>query len=132
MIYEEYVSRRFKPETMEKVAMAHVIIREYAEEGYDLTLRQLYYQFVSRGWLPNTDRNYKNLGAIVNNARLAGLLPWDAIVDRTRGLEARGHWETPVDIVRDAARSFGVDRWEGQDYRVEVWIEKDALVGVTV
>lgn len=130
MIYEQYVAKRFKPETMEKVAMAHVIIKEYAEEGYDLTLRQLYYQFVSKGWLANTDRNYQNLGRIVSNARLAGLLPWDSIVDRTRGLEARNHWNGPADLMRDAARSFGVDRWEGQSRRVEVWIEKDALVGV--
>lgn len=130
MIYEEYVVKKFKPETMERIAMAHVIIQEWVEEGYDLTLRQLYYQFVARGWLANTDRNYKNLGSAISDARLAGLLPWDAIVDRTRNLEARGHWGGPADILRDAAKSFGIDRWDGQDFRAEVWIEKDALVGL--
>ena len=33
----------------------------------DLTLRQLYYQFVSRDVIPNTQRAYKNLGSIVND-----------------------------------------------------------------
>ena len=32
--------------------------------------------------------------------------------------------------MRSAARSFATDKWETQPYRPEVWIEKDALVGV--
>lgn len=36
---------------------ANDICTAYARDGYDLTLRQLYYQFVSRGLLANRQQN---------------------------------------------------------------------------
>ncbi len=38
------------------VQWANDIARSYAAQGYDLTLRQLYYQGVSRDLIPNTHR----------------------------------------------------------------------------
>lgn len=125
-----YTPHRFGPEAQAVIRQAEAICRDYASQGYDLTLRQLYYQFVARDLVPNTDRSYKRLGAIVNDARLAGLLDWHYIVDRTRYVRSLSHWDSPADIIQSAARSFAIDKWEGQDERVEVWIEKDALVGV--
>ena len=52
--------------------------------GYRLTLRQLYYQLVSRGAIANTVREYKNLSVTMTNARMAGLIDWDHIEDRSR------------------------------------------------
>src|SRR5229473_1094494 len=125
-----YKSFNFRPATLAMIDKANEIIAEYAAQGFDLTLRQLYYQFVSRDLIPNTQKDYKNLGGIINDARLAGLIDWDTIVDRTRELRALSHWSSPSDIVETCARQFNVDRWAGQPYRPEVWIEKDALVGV--
>jgi hypothetical protein len=90
----------------------------------------VYYQFVSRGWIANQDREYKRLGGIINDARLAGLIDWDAIEDRTRYLRKQSAWEKPADIIKACADQFHVDLWKDQPYRVEVWVEKDALVGV--
>lgn len=118
------------PTSQAIVRQAIEICVEYAASGYDLTLRQLYYQFVARALIPNTQRSYKNLGSIINKARLAGLLDWSYIVDRTRNLEDLGHWENAEEMLRSAASNFMLDRWKDQDYRVEVWIEKDALTGV--
>jgi hypothetical protein len=112
------------------IDQANEIIREYAAAGYDLTLRQLYYQFVSRDLLPNTQQSYKNLGSVVNDARLAGLIDWESITDRTRGVEALATWDGPENIVRACASQFRADRWETQPYFPEVWIEKEALAGV--
>lgn len=112
------------------IVKANEIIAEYQRQGYDLTLRQLYYQFVSRDIIPNTLRSYKNLGTVINDGRLAGLIDWLAIVDRTRDLRALPHWADPSNIVDACAKQFNIDRWAGQPYRPEVWIEKDALVGV--
>ena len=95
-----------------------------------LTLRQLYYQLVSRDLIPNTERSYKRVGSIINDARLAGLIDWSAIEDRTRNVRRLSHWDNPADIVETVAKQFRVDMWVGQTYRPEVWIEKDALVGV--
>ncbi len=112
------------------VRHAQAICIEYEQRGYDLTLRQLYYQFVARDLLANTQRNYNRLGEIVNRARLAGLLDWDHIVDRTRNLQKLPHWNDPSGVVESAAKSFGVDLWDTQPTRVEVWVEKEALAGV--
>lgn len=117
-------------QSMDMVRIANLICAEYQSAGYDLTLRQLYYQFVARDLIPNTQRSYKNLGSIINRARMAGMLNWDYIVDRTRNVEINPHWVDASDIIQSSARQFKLDRWENQHYRVEVWIEKDALIGV--
>jgi hypothetical protein len=125
-----YVSKRFTSASQANIQLAREIIEEYVQNGFDLTLRQLYYQFVARDLIPNTQRSYKRLGSLINDARLAGEIDWDHLVDRTRALQSLSNWETPADIIRSAACSFHVNLWEGQDFRPEVWIEKDALVGV--
>ena len=67
-----YVSKNFGAAALAVIREANAIIAEYAAQGYDLTLRQLYYQFVSRDLLPNRQSEYKRLGDIINDARLAG------------------------------------------------------------
>lgn len=125
-----YIEKRFGAKTSALIRNANEIIAEYEAQGFELTLRQLYYQFVARDLIPNTQREYKNLGAIINDARLAGLISWAAIVDRTRNLQGNSHWEGPAEIVEACAKQFQIDKWADQKNRVEVWIEKDALVGV--
>lgn len=125
-----YQRKNFADETRAVIAQANQICADYAAQGYDLTLRQLYYQFVARDLIENSQRSYKRLGSIVNDARLAGSLDWDYIVDRTRNVEIPTSWESPAHIIEAAAQSYRIDRWEGQPYRIEVWVEKDALGGV--
>lgn len=126
----KYVDKKLSQANLVVVEQANQIIEEYRAQGFDLTLRQLYYQFVSRALIPNQQREYKRLGSIINDARLAGLVSWEAIVDRTRNLQALSHWDGPRQIVEACATQFRLDKWATQDYRVEVWIEKDALTGV--
>jgi len=136
-----YISKKFAKASLEIIGEANRIIEELAVKGYDLTLRQLYYRFIAEDAFPeswrdpqsgskNVQRNYKNLGVIVNDARLAGLVDWERIVDRTRELRRKAHWDSPEEIVRACANQYSVDRWKYQRHRPEVWIEKDALVGV--
>lgn len=125
-----YREKSFSADRQDKIEKANTIIEEYKEQGFELTLRQLYYQFVSRGYIANNQREYKNLGDVINDARLAGLVDWLAIVDRTRHLESLGHWTSPSEIVSACASQFRIDKWATQPRRIEVWIEKDALVGV--
>lgn len=112
------------------IGQASEIIREYIAAGMNLTLRQLYYQFVSRDLLGNTVENYKKLGDAVSDGRMLGLLDWDAIEDRTRGVEIRSRWDSPASIIEAARDGYHIDMWANQPRRVEVWIEKEALVGV--
>jgi hypothetical protein len=125
-----YVSKAFSPGSLAIIEQANAICAEYAAQGFDLTLRQLYYQFVARDFIPNLQTEYKRLGGIINDARLAGRLDWDYIVDRTRNLRALAHWDDPESILDAVARQYRQERWADQPYRLEVWIEKDALVGV--
>lgn len=125
-----YVSKRFSAGSTKIIDKANEIIEDYQTQGYDLTLRQLYYVFVSKDIIPNKDTEYKRLGSIVADARMAGLLDWEAITDRTRNLRSNSHWGGPTSIIASAAASFAFDKWEDQDNRVEVWIEKDALAGI--
>lgn len=126
----KYQEINLRATSLEVIDKANEIIAEYQEAGFDLTLRQLFYQFVSRALIPNSQREYKRLGSIVNDGRLAGLIDWEAIVDRTRSLRSLPHWESPRDIVEACSKQFRYNLWEDQPERVEVWIEKDALVGV--
>jgi len=109
---------------------ANKIIAEYSGQGFQLTLRQLYYQFVARDIIPNNIKSYKNLGSVVNDGRLAGLIDWDHIQDRTRHLEKNAHFSNPGSAIKSVSSWYNIDMWARQRYRPEVWIEKDALIGV--
>ena len=125
-----YVQKSFSAASLELIRTSNRIIDEYTAAGFILTLRQLYYQLVSRDMIPNRQTEYKRLGSIINDARLAGLVDWEAVEDRTRDLKSLGHWDSPSSIVDACAKRFWMDHWRRQTYRPEVWIEKDALVGV--
>lgn len=127
---QQFVDIRFQRKTLEMIKLANSIIDELAQGGYTLTLRQLYYQLVARDVIRNKQSEYKRLGQILSDARMGGLVDWEAIEDRTRSLRGINHRETPADIIADAASAFRLDKWRNQSHRVEVWVEKDALVGV--
>jgi len=130
MPFIKYEEHRFSSGTKKIIEKANEIIREYSAQGFELTLRQLYYQFVSRDLLANNQKEYKRLGSVINDARMAGLIDWNAIVDRTRNLNALSHWDSVAEIVSGCALQYREDLWKDQPHRIEVWIEKDALVGV--
>lgn len=112
------------------IRSANAIIDTYQQQGYTLTLRQLYYQFVARDLLPNTMKSYKLLGEAVNVGRMGGLIDWTAIEDRTRNLVSLSTWDSPSHIVAACSSQYRNDLWATQRCRVEVWVEKDALTGV--
>lgn len=136
-----YKSFKFTPESLAIIDRANAIVTEYEALGYNLTLRQVYYQFVARDWLPkkwadpktgstNNVRSYKNLGGILNDARLAGLMDWDSIEDRLRKIDGNTHWRSPEHIIHAVSKQYMIDKWRDQKNRPEVWVEKDALEGV--
>lgn len=126
----EYVAKSFRADSLDLIERVNSVIADYSAQGYNLTLRQVYYQMVARAIIPNNERSYKNLGSLINDARLAGLIDWDAIEDRTRNLQTRSRWSSPGNIIEAAAESYHLDYWAGQQNHVEVWVEKDALVGI--
>lgn len=136
MAIECFTPKDFRPATRAIIRKANTLIADYQAQGYKLTLRQLYYQFVQRNWLVNKQSEYKRLGEILNDARLAGLVDWDAIEDRGRNLMPTPMWgfpgdeNSPAEFIADWGRHFKNDPWLNQPRYCEVWIEKEALVGV--
>ena len=129
MATEFFQDINFKSDSLDMIARCNAVIDEYQAQGFVLTLRQLYYQMVARDIIPNTLRSYKNLGELVVKARLAGKMDWDAIEDRTRNLARLASWDGPSEIIDAVARQYREDLWADQPHYVEVWIEKEALVG---
>lgn len=136
-----YGDIKVNPARLAIIAQANEIIAEYAEAGFDLTLRQLYYQFISRDLFPeswadsvtgstNNERSYDKLGIIIADGRMAGLIDWDAITDRTRSVNRNAHWDSPASIIAACASQFRLDKWLRQPRHVEVFVEKEALLGV--
>lgn len=130
MTYICYQDLNIRGERLELIETANQIIAEYQRAGYVLTLRQLYYQFVARDIIPNTERSYKNLGTLISDGRMAGLISWDAIEDRGRGIRPWVIEEDEREVLSGIERHFALDYWERQNAYVEVWVEKDALASV--
>lgn len=126
----QYKEINFRPKSLELIGLVNQVINEYKAQGYGLTLRQAYYQLVARGYIPNNERSYKNIGNLINDGRLAGLIDWTAITDRTRNLRGNSHWSNPSDVIASAKYSYLLNKWKGQPNYVEVWVEKDALVDI--
>lgn len=125
-----YIDKRFTKTSLAIITCANEIIEEYAAQGYVLTLRQLYYQFVARDLIANRQSEYKRLGSVVADGRLAGLIDWDAIEDRGRTIHSPTTWTNPPAIINACAEQYKLDLWGDQEYRPEVWIEKEALLSI--
>lgn len=130
MAKQLYEERKFQGESLRLIEVMNEIVEEYIDQGFRLTVRQLYYQLVARGVVENTERSYKRITSIVNDAKLAGLMDWEAIEDRTRDFIRRGRWSSPQEILESVADQYHEDLWEGQRVRVFVIVEKEALAGV--
>jgi hypothetical protein len=123
-----YRKHRFQGSAASVVDQANTIIKDAKTDGwYSMTLRQLYYQFVSRGFIPNTVKDYKRLGRIITDARYCGLVSWTAIEDAGRNSYHFPENPTPEAVLRGIEFQLTIDPWADQDSYVEVWVEKQAL-----
>lgn len=122
--------KRFNTASKAKLVLCNEIIDDYLGQGLRLTLRQLYYQLVTRNAIANQEREYKNLSTLVSDARLAGLMDWNAIEDRVRRPQRASEFADLDELVEAALESYRLPRWATQDVYAELWVEKDALAGV--
>ena len=94
----------------ERLDFINEIIEEYQEQGYVLTLRQLYYQLVSRDIIPNKQNEYSKLSTLLKEGRMAGIVDWDAIEDRLRKPSQPSRWKSPKSIIDACLEQYRKDR----------------------
>lgn len=111
----------------ERLDVINNIIEEYQNQGYILTLRQLYYQLVSRDVIPNKVAEYAKLWKLLKEWRMSGIVDWGAIEDRLRHPSLPYSVEGIQDAMNDTIDQYRLNRMSGQDVYIEVWVEKDAL-----
>ena len=97
---------------------------------HPMTVRQVYYQLVSRQVLENSRSQYQALSRLLVDARREGTIPWEWIEDRTRRPRAVSMWAGLEDFAQTARRAYRRNVWESQPQYLEVWLEKDALSGI--
>ena len=121
---------RLSKTNMVLLARINEIIDDYARQGYRLTLRQLYYQLVSKDVIPNKQSEYAKLSGLLVKGRMAGVVDWSAIEDRLR-VPYLQYWVNDVKhAIKDTIAQYKLYRQKGQDVYIELWVEKDALSGV--
>ena len=123
-----YKKRNFRADSLAMIEKMNAIISEYS--GMAMTLRQLYYQLVARDIIPNSETSYNKIGDLLNDGRMAGLISWTAIEDRGRNLMGLNCQTSPAGAIKSVLANYRIDKWEGQPFRPEVWVEKAALEGV--
>lgn len=128
--YIQYEKFNFNEARLAMIQKVNSIIERYEADGYVLTVRQIYYQFVKNDWIQNTGKSYGVLQGLINDGRLAGLISWTAIEDRDRNLMGHRTYNSPAQALKELKATYKLDLWEGQSFRPEVWVEKKALEGV--
>src|ERR1700751_4197569 len=102
---------------------------EILDEESPMTVRQLFYRLMSLGALENCRNDYSKVSRIMTIARNDGRVDWDAIVDRSRPDYAPSVWTDAAEYVENIRAGYRRDYWNTQPTLVEIWVEKDAIVG---
>lgn len=99
-----------------------------------LTLRQIYYQLVGKGYIENKKSQYTMLSNLLKWARIDGYIAWEDIEDRVRVFHDLTGWENSSNFIqahlRNFLRGYTRDLLQSQDSFIEIWMEKDALSSI--
>jgi len=104
--------------------------KEILAKGYPMTVRQVYYQLVSRQVIKNNRGQYQAVSNALVDARREGIIPWEWIEDRLRRPRYVSMWSGLPAFAETCQRAYRRDVWATQPNYLEVWLEKDALSGI--
>lgn len=98
-----------------------------------MTVRQVFYQLVSRGLIEKTEGAYKSVVCrLLVLMRRDGTLPYGWIADNTRWMRKPVTHSSLGAMLERSQRTYRRAIWNDQDFYVEVWLEKEALAGVLI
>jgi hypothetical protein len=106
------------------------VAAEVLAAGHPMTVRQVYYQLVSRQVIENTRTQYQAVTNMLVAARCDGTIPWAWIEDRIRRPRQVSMWSGLPDFAETVRCAYRRDTWASQPGYLEVWLEKDALSGI--
>ncbi|MBM4036445.1 MAG: hypothetical protein FJ291_32315 [Planctomycetes bacterium] len=112
--------------TVELTALARDILAEH----HPMTVRQVFYQLVSRHVIENSLSRYNGVSKLLVEARQSGLIPWDWIEDRLRRPRRVSMWNDLAAFAEAVRASYRRNVWATQPVYIETWVEKDALSGI--
>ena len=103
---------------------------EVLAEHHPMTVRQVYYQLVSRQVIENNRGRYQAVSNALVDARQDGTIQWDWIEDRLRRPRYVSMWDSLADFGATVLSAYRRDVWDSQSKYIETWLEKDALSGI--
>lgn len=104
---------------------------EVTEEIKPASVRQVYYQLVSRGIIDKTEAEYKGtVCRLLAIMRKSKEMPYGWLADSTRWMRKPTTYPNLAAMLEEQARFYRRALWQTQQVDVEVWLEKDALSGV--
>ncbi|HYW48251.1 MAG TPA: hypothetical protein VE959_35635 [Bryobacteraceae bacterium] len=96
-----------------------------------MTVRQVFYQLVSRGAIGKTEAEYKQtVVRLLTEMRRSGEIDFGWIADNTRWMRKPRTYASLRGMLELTKETYRRALWSNQDAYVEVWLEKDALAGV--
>jgi len=121
-----YRRKNMHRKTIELIEAAYNVLAEY----HPMTVRQVYYQLVSRHVIENKPSEYQKVSRILTDSRKNQFIPWQWIEDRVRQPRTVSMWQDLPDFMGTVKHAYRKDIWNDQPVYLEVWLEKDALSGV--
>src|SRR6516162_4882571 len=101
------------------------------KEAQPITGRGVGYKLFTAGLIPSMSRSdMQRVYRLLKEARERDMIPWEWIVDETRGVERVPQWDDPEQFARSVTRQYRRDFWTQQPERCEVWSEKGTVRGV--
>lgn len=103
---------------------------EVLTDEHPMTVRQVFYQLLSRQVIKNNRSAYQAVSILLVNARKDGTILWEWIEDRLRKAHIVTMWDGLPGFAETVRNAYRRDIWSTQPEYVEVWLEKDALSGI--
>ena len=117
--------------TKSELSSIRCALYDILKVGQPMSVRQVFYQAVSRGIIDKTETEYKK-----TICRLLGIMrrekdvPFYWLSDSTRWMRKPSSFSSLENALQNTAQYYRRDLWGNQKSYIEIWLEKDALAGI--
>ena len=122
------IKRRRSSEDMAAIRAA---IIEILEADHPQTVRQVFYQLVTRGVIEKTEAEYQGtVIRLLTEMRLDDQVNWNWIVDTSRRVRVTQTFNNVTQALQHTARFYRRSALQACPDYVQVWCKKEALTGI--